>query len=38
MPNFSEPVSFTFVIVSIAMIFVMVGVGIIAVKKFKEEA
>lgn len=38
MPNFSEPVSFTFVAVSIAMIFVMVGAGIIAVKKFKKEA
>ncbi len=37
MPNFSEPVSFTFVAVSITLIFVMVGIGIFAVKKFKKE-
>jgi flagellar biogenesis protein FliO len=34
-PNFAEPVSFTFIGVSIAAIFVMVGVGIFLVKKFK---
>jgi len=38
MPDFSEPVSITFVVVSIAMIFVIVGIGIFAVKKFKKEA
>jgi len=35
MPNFAEPVSFTFIGVSIALIFVMVGIGIFAVQKFK---
>ena len=35
MPNFSEPVTLTFIGVSIALIFVMVGIGILAVKKFK---
>ena len=38
MPNFSEPVSVTFITISIALIFVMVGIGIVAVKKFKKEA
>ena len=37
MPNFSEPVSPTFVAISIVLIFVMVGIGIFAVKKFKKE-
>lgn len=35
MPNFAEPVSFTFIAVSIAAIFVLVGLGILLVKKFK---
>jgi len=35
MPNFAEPVSLTFIGVSIALIFVVVGIGIFAVKKFK---
>ena len=35
MPNVSEPVTLTFIGVSIALIFVMVGIGILAVKKFK---
>jgi len=35
MPNFAEPVSFTFIAVSIAVIFVIVGFGILLVKKFK---
>jgi hypothetical protein len=35
MPNFAEPVSFTFIAVSIAVIFVIVGLGILLVKKFK---
>lgn len=36
MPNFSEPVTFTFVAVSIAAIFVVIGIGIFAVKKVKK--
>jgi len=35
MPNFSEPVTSTFIIVSIAIIFVFIGIGIALVKKFK---
>lgn len=35
MPNFAEPVSFTFIAASIAVIFVIVGLGILLVKKFK---
>lgn len=35
MPNFTESVSFTFIAVSIAVIFVLVGLGILLVKKFK---
>lgn len=35
MPNFAEPVSFTFIAVSIAVIFVIVGLGILLVKRFK---
>jgi len=35
MPNFGEPVSATFIAVSIAVIFVIVGIGILLVKKFK---
>jgi hypothetical protein len=35
MPNVAEPVSFTFIAVSIAAIFVLVGLGIFLVKKFK---
>jgi flagellar biogenesis protein FliO len=34
-PNFSEPVTFTFIVASIAAIFVLVGIGIFLVKKFK---
>jgi flagellar biogenesis protein FliO len=34
-PNFAEPVTITFIAVSIAAIFIMVGVGIFFVKKFK---
>jgi len=37
MPDFSQPVSSTFIGVSIALIFMMVGVGIFGVKKFKKE-
>jgi hypothetical protein len=32
MPNFAEPVSATFIAISIVLIFVVVGFGIIAVK------
>lgn len=35
MPNFSQPVEGSFVIATIAMIFVLVAVGIVLVKKFK---
>jgi len=35
MPNIAEPVTFTFIGVTVALIFVMVGVGILAVQKFK---
>lgn len=35
MPNFAEPVSLTFIAVSIAVIFAIVGLGILLVKKFK---
>jgi flagellar biogenesis protein FliO len=34
-PNFSEPVTFTFIIQSIAAIFALIAAGIILVKKFK---
>ena len=37
MPNFSEPVTMTFIIQSIVMIFVFVGIGVFMVKKFKKE-
>ena len=36
MPNFSEPVSFTFIGVTVALIFVMIGVGIALVKLGKK--
>jgi len=35
MPNFAGPVSFTFIGVTIAAIFVMVGIGIFLVKRYK---
>ncbi len=35
MPNFTEPVTLTFVGVSVFLIFVVVGIGILAVQKFK---
>lgn len=35
MPNFAEPVSFTFIAATVAVIFVIVGLGILLVKKFK---
>ena len=35
MPDFSQPVESSFIVVSIAAIFVLVGVGILLVKKFK---
>jgi flagellar biogenesis protein FliO len=37
MPDFNQPVTMTFIIGSIAMIFVLVGIGIFGVKKFKKE-
>ena len=36
MPNFTEPVSFTFVAASIAAIFVIIGIGIALVKAGKK--
>ena len=35
MPNFSQPVESSFIVATIAAIFVLVGVGILLVKKFK---
>jgi len=35
MPDFSEPVTSTFIIVSIAVIFVLISIGVVLVKKFK---
>jgi len=35
LPNFIEPVTFTFIGVSVALIFVIIGIAIFAVKKFK---
>ena len=35
MPNFSEPVSFTFIGITVALIFVGVAIGIVLVKKYK---
>ena len=35
MPNFSQPVESSFIVASIAAIFVLVAVGILLVKKFK---
>jgi len=37
-PNFLEPVSSTFIGITVVLIFVMVGLGIFAVQKFKKEA
>jgi len=34
-PNFTEPVSLTFIAVTVAAIFVVIGIGIFLVKKFK---
>jgi len=36
MLNFAEPVSSTFIIISIVLIFVVVGIGIFAVQKVKK--
>jgi len=36
-PNFSEPVTLTFIAQTIGIIFVIVAIGIVAVKKFKKE-
>ena len=36
MPNIAEPVSTTFIAISIVLIFVVVGLGILAVKKVKK--
>jgi len=35
MPNFSEPVTLSFVAATVAAIFVVIGIGIFLVKKFK---
>jgi len=34
-PNFAEPVSFTFIGATVALIFVVIAVGIFFVQKFK---
>jgi len=36
-PNFAEPVSFNFILATIGVIFVVIALGILAVKKFKKE-
>lgn len=36
MPNFAEPVTFTFIGATVALIFVMIGVGIALVKLGKK--
>jgi len=36
--NFSEPVTMRFIILSIAMIFLLVAMGVFGVKKFKKRA
>lgn len=35
MPDFAEPVTFTFIGATVSMIFVMIGIGILAVQRFK---
>ena len=35
MPNFSQPIEGSFVVATIVAIFVLIGVGILLVKKFK---
>jgi hypothetical protein len=35
MPSFSEPVPFAFIAQTVAAIFVIIGIGIFLVKKFK---
>jgi hypothetical protein len=36
-PNFAEPVSFNYIVATIAIIFIVIALGILAVKKFKKE-
>lgn len=36
MPNFTEPVSFTFIAATVAVIFVIIGIGIAFVKLGKK--
>ncbi|WP_373004779.1 hypothetical protein [Sulfurimonas sp.] len=36
MPNFAEPVSTTFIAISVVLIFVVVGLGIVAIQKVKK--
>ncbi len=38
MVNFSEPVTSTVIITTIIAIFATIGIGILAVKKFKKES
>jgi len=35
MPDFTQPVESSFIIATIAVIFVFIGIAILAVKKFK---
>jgi hypothetical protein len=35
MPNFAQPVTFSFIGATVALIFVVIGIGIFLVKKFK---
>ncbi|UCM99588.1 hypothetical protein LCX93_08610 [Sulfurimonas sp. SWIR-19] len=38
MIDYTQPVSTTFIITTILAVFVMIGIGILAVKKFKKES
>lgn len=38
MPNFAEPVSFTFITATVAVIFAIIGIGIALVKLRKKSA
>jgi hypothetical protein len=38
MPDFSQPVTPTVIITTIILIFVVIGIGILAVKQFKKES
>lgn len=37
MPDFAEPVSLTFITITVTVIFMIIGIGIFAVQKFKKD-